>query len=187
MKNPFRYLRERREEKARLRRLHELTTLITRMRKLEKGGLIEWDNKEHRLFVAQPLADVLLESGAARWRNFLDNAAHYVTYCIQARAWENAVRRAEIDAVRQRKKEVAVLTKAESNRIRRAARDSVSFGSIKVPEQRPFSIFVLADDVDDKEKKCVTIVGTYDPQTAKLEMEMFEDVRKAMKKTKGDD
>ena len=145
--NIFQKWRARRTNKAQLQRLHTFASTFASMQRLEKGGLLTWEEKTRRLFIAQPLAIVMLAQGYDRWRNFLNNVFLYHMYNLQNKQWQDYVLDEQAKAVRQRRSEVTILTKAETERIRRTVRDNIPADAVPLLPIKPFEFFILAETV----------------------------------------
>ena len=89
--NIFAKIREKRAQKAQLRRFGQFANVFASLQRLEKSGLLAWEAKSRRLFIAQPLAVVMLAQGYDRWRNFLNNVFLYHMYNLQNRQWQDHI------------------------------------------------------------------------------------------------
>lgn len=196
---------ERRAQKAQLRRFGLFAHTFASLQRLEKGGLLEWEPKMRRLFIAQPLAIVMLAQGYDRWRNFLNNVFLYHMYNLQNCQWQDHIINEQAKAVRQRKKEVAVLTKAETERIRRAVRDNMPVEAVELPPIKSFEFFIIADTAtvpdtsaagpvlgdsvaedfrafhsgypESSPRAEITWVGEYDPDTGSIDMAEWASIK----------
>ena len=182
MFNIFAYLRNKREQKRRRARLAILSSVFSGMERLEKRGLLLWEQKTRRLFIAEPLAIVFVAQGLKTWRTFLNNLYLYQTYRLQQKQWNDHIINEQAKAVRRRKAQVTILTKAEVERIRRATADKIMPEDIPLPTISPFEFFILTDDADDQAKARITWVGEYDPDTEILDMAAWEEVKHAIQK-----
>lgn len=158
----------------------DLLKVIANLDRLQKHGLLLWNEKERRLFIAEPLAVVMLNSGTEGWRNFLHNVFLWTYYNEAQEAWETAMISAELKAVRRAKRRLAVLTKADSDRIRRAARKNVAETDQEPPEVREFEFFVVLDGEDPTDKR-IHSVGTYDPETRQFDVVSWDAVADALR------
>lgn len=165
--------------------------------RMEKKGLILWDRKERRLFLAEPLAILMIES-EDKWKNFLQNVGYWQMYDRQQEAWDNYMRNEELKAVRKAKKTYAVLTKADIERIRRNRRNEITREEIPAPEIKPFELFIIGDSYEgpisaiakektDRAKRTrnaengIIAVGEFNPMTGHLDMALWKDVQNALK------
>ena len=170
------------------------------MQRLEKGGLLTWEEKTRRLFIAQPLAIVMLAQGYDRWRNFLNNVFLYHMYNLQNKQWQDYVLDEQAKAVRQRRSEVTILTKAETERIRRTVRDNIPADAVPLLPIKPFEFFIIAEtaapaaaaqsspadtvsagsasgEIPAIPRAEITWVGEYDPDTATLDMAEWSTIK----------
>ena len=198
--NIFQKWRARRTHKAQLQRLHTFASTFASMQRLEKGGLLTWEEKTRRLFIAQPLALVMLAQGYDRWRNFLNNVFLYHMYNLQNKQWQDYVLDEQAKAVRQRKSEVTILTKAETERIRRTVRDNIPADAVPLLPIKPFEFFIIAEtaapaaaassspadtvsagsasgEIPAIPRAEITWVGEYDPDTATLDMAEWSTIK----------
>ena len=185
--NIFARIRERREQRHQLARYRQFTQTFADVQKLERSHLLIWEQKHRRLFIAEPLAIVMLAQGAEAWRHFLNNIYLYQMHRLQTKQWEDHVRDEEVKAVRKRKREVAVLTKAETERIRRAVRDDITADAVPLPPIEAFEFYILADAADDPQHARITFVGEYDPDTELLDMVEWKQVKHAIETSKNDE
>lgn len=167
------------------------------LERMEKKGLILWDRKERRLFLAEPLAILMIEN-EDKWKNFLQNVGYWQMYNSQQEAWDCYMHNEELKAVRKAKKTYAVLTKADIERIRRNRRNEITSEEIPVPEIKPFELFIIGDSYEgsisaitkektDRAKKsgnadnCIIAVGEFNPMTGHVDMALWKDVQNALK------
>lgn len=167
------------------------------LERMEKKGLILWEQKERRLFIAEPLATLMIKS-EKRWKNFLQNVGYWQMYCCQQEAWDNYMRNEELKAVRKAKKTYAVLTKTDMERTRRKRRNEIAIEEVPVPEIKPFELFIIGDSYEgpvseitkektDRAKKTrnaenhIIAVGEFNPMTGHLCMTLWKDVQNALK------
>lgn len=177
--------REHRQEKRRLKLLSNLSKTFAVFDKLKNNGFMYWSEKERRLYLSEPLALYYVAQGAIHWKTFLNNLYGYLVYKQQQKQWQDYIIDAQTKAVRKRKSEVAMLTKAEVERIRRAVADSISMQEVELPPIRPFEFFIIKDAVEYKAE--ITWVGTYNPETDILDMAEWTEVKRAIDKNKQED
>ena len=103
-------------------------------------------------------------------------------------AHNKALNNLESKAIREAKKKYAVLTKADTERIRRAVRDEYT-GSGVSAKINAFEFYVIADTTnpmprtnedDAQEKGGIVAVGSYDPETEKLEIASWDEIKTFM-------
>ena len=185
--NIFASLRARREQRHQLARYSQFTQTFAAVQKLERSHLLIWEQKHRRLFIAEPLAIVMLAQGSESWRHFLNNIYLYQMHRLQTQQWEDHVRDEEVKAVRKRKREVAVLTKAETERIRRSVRDNIPADAVPLPPIEAFEFDILADAPDDAQHAHITSMGACDPDTELLDMVEWKQVKHAIETSKNDE
>lgn len=182
MKNPFKWWRDRRKEKNDLKRTQSMISMFSHVEKLKKSGMVSWDPRTRRVFLAEPVAVTMLALGSAKWRNFLANVNLYQVYMLQQEAWESFFHQVEVDALKAARKKYAILPKAEIARIKRAARESVNISDIEPPKLTKFEFFILGDSVQDAKKKVVEWVGEFNPETNECVMAEWDDVKIAVER-----
>lgn len=178
--NPFKALRERRAQKAALKRLGDIASTFGNLEKMEKGGLLIWDERDRRLFIAAPLATVMMGKGQEAWEGFLQNCYLWQTYREQQKAWDRHIRQEQAKAIRTRQMGGIKLPQTEIARIKRAITERVSFNEIKISEIKAFEFYILADSANDPKRQEVVLVGQYHPETGQLSMATWEDVQAAL-------
>lgn len=169
-----------RERRARKRKMREERRLLQTWRWLERmfeTGMLSFDEKQHRLFILQPLAVLLMAHGAEGWVNSI-HAIYQYTYFRQCqKAWEEYIGKEELEEVR-RKMEGANLTREDIERIKRARRKEIAFSDMEAPEVEAFEFFIIPDSTDAKVEPVA--VGHYDPATEQMEVATWEEVQRLM-------
>lgn len=183
------------DERKTLRR--NAVEVFATLERMEKKGLILWEQKERRLFIAEPLATLMIES-EERWKNFLQNVGYWQMYCCQQEAWDNYMRNEELKAVRKAKKTYTMLSKADIERIRRKRRNEITSEEVPVPEIKPFELFIIGDSYDGpisaikkektdrakesrKAENSIIAVGEFNPTTGAFDIALWEDMQNALK------
>lgn len=163
---------------------------------MEKKGLLLWDTKNRRLFIAEPLAILMIQKEQG-WIAFLQNVAYWQYYKEVQDSWDSYIRNEELKAVRRAKRKYAMLTKMDIKRIRRQRRSEVQEAEKNAIEIKPFELFVLGDNYEGsylqvseettnaaKESKEATnhviAVGDYNPITQQVNMALWKDVQSAI-------
>ena len=181
--NPFKALRERRAQKAALKRLGDIASVFGNLEKTEKGGLLTWDERDRRLFIAAPLATVMMGKGQQAWEAFLQNCYLWQIYREQQKAYEKLIRQEQAKAIRTRQMGGIKLPQTEIARIKRAITERVlnnySYEN-RIPEIKAFEFYILADSANDPKRQQVVLVGQYHPETGQLSMATWEDVQTAV-------
>lgn len=163
---------------------------------MEKKGLLLWDTKNRRLFIAEPLAILMIQKKQG-WIAFLQNVAYWQYYKEAQDSWDSYIRNEELNAVRRAKRKYAMLTKKDIERIRRQRRSEVQEAEKNAIEIKPFELFILGDNYEGsyiqvseettnaaKESKeannHVIAVGDYNPITQQVNMALWKDVQSAL-------
>ena len=89
--NIFKKWREYRAAKRKKKELRQTSRVFGHIEQLTKSHMLIWELKDRRLFIAQPLAMVMLSRGAEAWRNFLNNVYLYHVFCLQQQQWDQYV------------------------------------------------------------------------------------------------
>lgn len=173
------------------------------LRKMEKQGLLLWDTKHRRLFIAEPLAVIMIQREEG-WKNFLQNVAYWQYFKCEQESWDSYIRNEELKAVRAAKRKYAMLTKKDIERIRRQRRSEIQSEDKPNVGIKPFELFIIGDQYEgsylqvskenaEKVKSSkeaanhIIAVGDYDPNTRKVNMGMWEDVQNALKNINNED
>lgn len=163
---------------------------------MDKKGLLLWDTKNRRLFIAEPLAILMIQKEQG-WIAFLQNIAYWQYYKEVQDSWDSYIRNEELKAVRRAKRKYAMLTKKDIERIRRQRRSKVQEAEKNAIEIKPFELFILGDNYEGpyiqvseettnaaKESKEATnhviAVGDYNPITQQVNMALWKDVQSAL-------
>lgn len=166
------------------RGLRALTDAFQSLEKLERSGLLTFDQKNRRLFIEEPLASVMLVS-AENWKNFIQNVFLWLYWRQCREQWDKFILKEEMTAVHRAQRKYAVLTHADIMRIRHARRDEIAQSDQQPPKVEPFEFFVIRTKTEkptDKEKQDkpsgeILAVGNYDYNSDSLEMADWQTVR----------
>ncbi len=180
MRNPFKYWREHRRQRAVLKGLRHTASVFGIIATLQQKGLLRWSEKDRRLYIAEPLALVMLGRGGEAWRSFLTNVYLHVTNEQLNRLWQQHITDETRVAVQARKATGKPILPGELDSIRRAVRDGLQSDAVPLPKVEPFEFFVVADDVEGGVQATVTYVGDYNPDTENFQMAAWEDVKAAL-------
>ena len=183
----FNFLKRKSPKRESIKRLKEVARVFGSMQQMERKGLLHWDVRARRLFIAEPLAIVMMNKPET-WKAFLSNVFLWQTYVRQNEAWERARIGAEGAAIRRAKESAGVLTEEEVARIRRAADNALAEDKVKVPKMEGYEVFIISDatpplrDAEDhtkaEAKGQIVAVGHYAPETDKVEMAMWSDIKR---------
>ena len=190
--NPFTYFsKKRREQRKKLKELRQFSSVFTTLDRLEQSGLLVWDQKQHRLFIAQSLA-ILMMKDAESWVNFITNVYQWLYYQQAQEAWNAHFLKEELNAVRKASGSMVngqssmvngQLSRADVERIRLAARQQVAESDIEPPKVEPFEMFIVEDTVDAKPR--ILAVGYFDPETNDMELAPWSEVEPLIRKSDG--
>ena len=181
------FTKKRREQRRKLKELKQFSSTFTTLDRLEQSGLLVWDQKQRRLFIAQSLA-VLMMKDAESWVNFVTNVFQWLYYQQAQEAWNAHFLKEELAAVRKasvgdrsasplgssKNHETVQLSRADVERIRLAARQQVAESDIVPPKVEPFEMFIVEDTVDAKPR--IIAVGYFDPETNDMELAPWSEV-----------
>ena len=171
------FSKQRREQRRKLKELRAFSSTFSTLDRLEQSGLLTFDSKSHRLFIAQSLA-VLMMKDAESWVNFVTNVFQWLYYQQAQEAWNAHFLKEELAAVRKASvgdnHETVQLSRADVERIRLAARQQVAESDIEPPKVEPFEMFIVEDTVDAKPK--IIAVGYFDPETNDMELAPWSEI-----------
>lgn len=182
--NIFSFFTRRRKERTALASLQTYASAFAYLNTLRDSGLLLWQERNRRLFIMQPLAIIMMRN-AESWRNFLTNCYLWQSYALMLEAHEHAIHRLEGKAIREAKKQYAVLTKADMERIRRSVRDEYEASNTPAKIE-PFEFYVIADnknpvprneEQDAEQRGDITLVGSFNPETGQLEQVPWKELR----------
>jgi len=181
--NPFTYFsKKRREQRKKLKELRQFSSVFTTLDRLEQSGLLTFDAKSRRLFIAQSLA-VLMMRDAESWIAFVQNVYLWLTYQECQRLWNEHFLKEELNAVRKASGSMVngqssmvngQLSRADVERIRLAARQQVAESDIEPPKVEPFEMFIVEDTVDAKPR--ILAVGYFDAESGETELAPWSEV-----------
>ena len=181
--NPFTYFsKKKREQRKKLRELKTFSSTFSTLDRLEQSGLLTFDSKSRRLFIAQSLA-VLMMKDAESWVNFITNTYQWLYYQQAQEAWNAHFLKEELAAVRAASTQMVngQLSRADVERIRLAARQQVAESDIEPPKVEPFEFLIVQDTTDAAAK--LIAVGYFDPETNDMELAPWSEVEPLIKKT----
>ena len=177
------FTKKRREQRRKLKELKQFSSTFTTLDRLEQSGLLVWDQKQHRLFIAQSLA-VLMMKDAQSWVNFLTNVFQWLYYQQAQQSWNDHFLKEELAAVRAasvgENHQTVQLSRADVERIRLAARQQVAESDIEPPKVEPFEMFIVEDTVDAKPK--IIAVGYFDPGTNNMDLAPWSEIQPLLQK-----
>ena len=177
--NPFFYFsKKRREQRRKLKELHQFSFVFATLDRLEQSGLLVWDQKSRRYFISQSLATVMIAQGAEGWVNFIQNLYLHTYWQQIQQVTGDTMLKAELAAVRKASvgdnHQTVQLSRDDVERIRRAARQQVAESDIEPPKVEPFEFFILPDTTEAAPKPIA--VGYFDPETNDMELAPWSEV-----------
>lgn len=181
--NPFIYFsKKRREQRRKLKKLRQFSSVFSTLDRLEQSGLLIWDQKQRRLFISQSLF-VLTARDAESFVAFTQNVYLWLTYQESQRLWNNHFLKEELAAVRKasvgESHQTVQLSRDDVERIRRAARQQVAESDIEPPKVEPFEFFIVQETTDAAAK--LIAVGYFDPETNDMELAPFDEIEPLLK------
>lgn len=154
-----------------IKRLEELSGVFATLDKLSKAGMLSWDEKHRRLYIADPLATVMLSKGRQGWVNFLNNIFLYVSYNFLAEKWDSKYSVLCAKELSKAKKLTPELATAETQRIRRMVADKMSDSDVRLPQLEPFEFYIVSD-----ENSALLQCGVYDPNTDLFDIANLDEI-----------
>ena len=178
------FFRRKKRERNALASVKNYASAFGHLNSLRDCGLLLWQERNRRLFIMQPLA-IMMMRNAESWRNFLTNCYLWQSYNLMLEAHEHAIIRLESEAIRKAKRQYAILTKADTERIRRGVREQYEASNTPAKIE-PFEFYVIADnphplprteEQDAEQRGDITLVGVFNPDTQQLEQVPWDEVR----------
>lgn len=177
------FSKKRREQRRKLKELKAFASNFTTLDRLEQSGLLTFDTKSKRLFIAQSLA-VLMMKDAESWVNFVTNVFQWLYYQQAQQSWNDHFLKEELAAVRKaslgENHQTVQLSRSDVERIRFAARQEVAESDIEPPKVEPFEMFIVEDTVDTKPK--ILAVGYFNPETNDMELAPWSEIQPLLQK-----
>ena len=173
----FEKWKKRREEKRQLKELSTLASAFHTLDTMEQKGIIQWDQKQRRLFIESSLATLMLRN-AKSWQAFINNCFLWLYYREQQQLTNDYFLREELEAVRKVKQarqkggKSKVLSRKDIMRIREARRQEILQSDIPTQKVEPFEFFIIKAGVPAD----IISVGHYDPETEKMELALWKDI-----------
>ena len=175
MKNPIKKWRERREQKRKQRETQQTMQLWAWLEKIFESGQLSFDYEHNRLFITQPMAVLMMTHGADGWVQSVHNIYEYVHWMLTRRTWEEYMHQEELAAVRNVLNEGKELTRTDIERIKHTRRQEIAFSDMVPPKVEPFEFFIIPNSTGAAVEPFA--VGSYDPDTGKMEVATWEEVR----------
>ena len=192
-------LKQRRQQKRKIKELSEFASVFHTIQQLSDGGMLHWDEKQRRLFIEQPLAQLMMTS-ADRWQNFIQNLYLYTYYMESQRAWNTYMLNEELAAVRHATTTAAgtlKLSREDIERIRSHRRAEIAASDMQPPKVVGFEFFIVSAAAvttaspssvksgatpppvisSGVEKSRLLAVGYFDPETDTIEMAPWDEIK----------
>ena len=184
--NPFTYFsKKRREQRRKLRELRQFSSTFSTLDRLEQSGLLTFDAKSRRLFIAQSLAVLTMLKNTEAYAATVQNLFLWTYWQQIQQVTEDTMLKAELAAVRKasvgENHETVQLSRADVERIRLAARQHVAETDIEPPKVEPFEMFIVEDTVDAKPK--IIAVGYFNPETNDMELAPWSEIEPLIRKS----
>ena len=142
-----------------------------------ESGMLSFDEKEHRLFILQPMAVLLMAKGAEGWVNSVHGIYQYLHWRQTQKAWESYFQKEELAAVRSAMNRPSgeKLTSEDVERIKRSRRAEIAIGDMEAPKVQPFEFFIIPNSTEAKVEPIG--IGYYDPNTGEMEVATWGEVK----------
>ena len=145
-----------------------------------QSGMLSFDHKAHRLFIAQPFASLLMVNGADGWINSIHAIYQYTYLRLSQQVWEDYLQKEELAAVREALSKNPKLQRNDIDRIKWSRRQEIAFSDMEPPKVEPFEFFIIPDSTEAAVEPLA--VGSYDPNTGQMEVATWEDVKQLIPK-----
>lgn len=172
--------RERREQKRRHREALRTLQLWSWLEKIFESGQLSFDYENHRLFITQTMASLMMVNGADGWAQAVHNIYEYTHFLQTQKAWEEFMQKEELAAVRQALSSVSnasasKISLSDIERIKHARRQEIALSDMEQPKTEPFEFFIIPNSTEAKIEPIA--IGHYDPSTGEMEVATWEEVK----------
>ena len=161
--------------------LRDLSAVFSILDEFEKRGLIHWQRKNKVLLIEEVLGTLKVAEGRDGFRRFLNQVSMWQNHRLLAEAYESLRLKVETEAVRKARAQFAMLTKADTQRIRQNARENMPM----IPLERldcikEFDIFIVRANAPSAQEATeasgqLLAVGHFDGE--KVEMAMYDEIK----------
>lgn len=184
MKNPIKRFLERRQEKKHQCELLQTLRTWGWLEKVFESGQLSFDYEHHRLFITQPMAVLLMANGADGWVNSIREIYRYAHWRQTQRAWEEFIQKEEMAAVRKAMaaRNDVKLSRDDIDRIRTSRRMEITQDDMDLPKMESFEFFIIPNSTEAAVEPIA--VGHFDPETEKMEIAQWSEVKALLKKEK---
>lgn len=167
-----------REEK----KLKELLRVFATIDKLYQSNMVYWDRANNRVFIAEPIATVMLERGEEKWSSMLNNLYFHHVYDIYRRRADDYISAAQAKAVLDARQQNPALSDFEVQCIRRGVNAQIKDDVLPEEPIKPFDFFIVADVVGSA--PVTTLAGQYNPDTQLFTIVPWGEIQAAMEQRK---
>lgn len=172
--------KQHRQQKKAQKQQRKLLQTWSWLEQLFQSGMLSFDDKAHRLFIAQPFALLLMANGADGWISSI-HAIYQYTYLRQSQqAWEDYLQKEELAAVREALSKNPKLQRTDIDRIKWSRRQQVALSDMEPPKVEPFEFFIIPDSTEAVVEPIA--VGSYNPATGQMEVATWDDVKQLIPK-----
>lgn len=172
----YRNFKSRREQRRRQRETRQTLQLWAWLEKIFESGQLSFDYENHRLFITQPMAALMMAKGTDSWVQSVHNIYMYAHWLQTQHAWENYMRKEELAAVRKALAQPnSQLSHEDIERIKHAARQKIAMSDMEPPKTAPFEFFIIPLSTAAKVEPIG--VGYYDPNTGQMDVAIWDDVK----------
>ena len=193
MKSFFTHWREHRQQKKAQKQQRKLMQTWRWLEQVFQSGMMGFDHKAHRLFIAQPFASLLMANGADGWINSIHAIYQYTYLRLLQEAWDEYMQKEELAAVREAMEKAKSqeddnsqlstlnyqLSRSDIDRIRWSRRQQIGLSDMEPPKVEPFEFFIIPDSTEAKVEPLA--VGYYDPNTGEMNVATWSDVAQLLK------
>ena len=173
-----RWKQHRKQKKAQKQQRDRLQTWQW-LEQLFQCGMLSFDDKAHRLFIAQPMAVLMLANGADGWVNSVHAIYQYTHWRKAQQSWEEYMQTEELAAVRKALAKNSKLQRMDIDRIKWSRRQEIALSDMQPPKVHPFEFFIIPNSTEAVVEPLA--VGLYDPNTEKMEVATWDEVKALLK------
>ena len=180
MWNPYKRWKENRKKKKLRKDQFNLLQTWAWLESIFESGMLSFDEKEHRLFILQPMAVLLMAKGAEGWVNSIHSIYQYLHWRQTQKEWEKFFQKEELAAVRMALNGPSgdKLTNEDIERIKRSRRAEIASSDMEAPKVEPFEFFIIPNSTEAKVEPIG--IGYYDPNTGEMEVAAWEEVKSSL-------
>ena len=169
------------QKKKTEKELRDLSAVFSILDEFEKRGAIHWQRKNKVLLIEEVLGTLKVAEGRDGFLRFLNQVSMWQNHRLLADAYESLRLKVETEAVRKARAQLAMLTKADMQRIRQNARENMEM----IPPERldcikEFDIFIVRANAPSAQEATeasgqLLALGHFDGE--KVEMAMYDEIK----------